>query len=963
MHDMYETFVLRALDMLVVSKETKHQLRSSLVRYYAAGVRDAPTESAKRQIFAKASAQVNVFNRQGEATTMMHFVTRSVLLSVAPTSASAEKRENLRQARAMLDQVLSVVETYVPAKLESAALYFEAREYKKALIEYSESLLLEPSLGANVRVQMALCFVKLGKEAKARAAFERALALEENHLGALIGLGLALLNDGNAPEGMKYMARAYKVDKTNPIVLNTLADHYFHRGAIKKSRALAQQVLEASHSPLLNAEALYLIGRVCHAQDDLDQAYEYYKGAIELRPNYPLALYGAAQVNISRNKLSRALSALRSVLKYQPGNFEALSAIGHIYTIQRKRPEALAALKEALNVVPDDVDTLIEYASLIDAHKPQEALEKYTMAMTSMVQAEKPIPAALHNNIGVLSGVLGDYDGAHASFDAALAVLGVPDAPLAPINRTVTFNRARVLEDARHFEEARNLYRDLLGAYPSFVDCHLRLGCIARTLGDYSSASNHVKDAFAINDNDISAWSLSGMLHVERKEFQPAQRAFEHILGTVSSKDAYSLIALGNIFYASVRPSESKTLKWLDKARSFFKRVLRLDPSNVYAANGIGLVLGDMGELGAAKLVFDSVREASPQMADVYVNLGHCALYHKHYAKAIKNYEMAQSFSHPSDVMILLFIGRAHFDNGDYVAARRILAKAMHVEPSNVTVRFDFALALQHDATRILQMPKDQRRVHHVERAIRLLTMARKEYNYLFVNRLASRAKDYLKYCDEALSNAEMTLEAAKIMQETMEAARAAREAQEAEQAAAEAAAAAAAAAAKAAEEAEREAQVAAQKARLASITENWDVRQASRKRRKRKKSGPSDSQDLPESDDLPPPIVEGEWVDDQGEEDAYVPGQDEEGDQVVGMDVEGQEEEEEGGAAPVEGPPRKRHKKIIESDSDSDDDQPAPPAEPAAPVEPAVPAEPEQVAEPAEPAEPQDDQQQGGDE
>jgi len=41
---------------------------------------------------------------------------------------------------------------------------------------------------------LGLCFLKLGNESRARMAFERALELDENCVGALVGLAIMDLN-------------------------------------------------------------------------------------------------------------------------------------------------------------------------------------------------------------------------------------------------------------------------------------------------------------------------------------------------------------------------------------------------------------------------------------------------------------------------------------------------------------------------------------------------------------------------------------------------------------------------------------------------------------------------------------------------------------------------------------------------------------------------------------------------
>ena len=73
---------------------------------------------------------------------------------------------------------------------------------------------------------------KLGNLAKARLAFDRALDLDKHCVGALVGLAVLDLNmkkPENIRKGVQKLSLAYKIDITNPMVLNHLANHFFFK--------------------------------------------------------------------------------------------------------------------------------------------------------------------------------------------------------------------------------------------------------------------------------------------------------------------------------------------------------------------------------------------------------------------------------------------------------------------------------------------------------------------------------------------------------------------------------------------------------------------------------------------------------------------------------------------------------------------------------------------------------------
>lgn len=79
---------------------------------------------------------------------------------------------------------------------------------------------------------MGHCFAKMNKLEKARLAFERALQLDDQCVGALVGLAIMDLNL-NTPDsiksGVQRLSKAYSIDPQNPMVLNHLANHFFFK--------------------------------------------------------------------------------------------------------------------------------------------------------------------------------------------------------------------------------------------------------------------------------------------------------------------------------------------------------------------------------------------------------------------------------------------------------------------------------------------------------------------------------------------------------------------------------------------------------------------------------------------------------------------------------------------------------------------------------------------------------------
>ena len=115
-------------------------------------------------------------------------------------------------------------------------------------------------------------------------------------------------------------------------------------------------------------------------------------------------------------------------------------------------------------------------------------------------------------------------------------------------------------------------------------------------------------------------------------------------------QDTYAVLSLANIDFALAGAPDKlhEREERLKRACKCYRKVLDKDPSNQYAANGVGMVLAENARLEEAKAVFMAVREACPDNPQVWFNLGHVFLalgnpqqateMYKSCAKRIKQY-------------------------------------------------------------------------------------------------------------------------------------------------------------------------------------------------------------------------------------------------------------------------------------------------------------------------------------
>lgn len=354
---------------------------------------------------------------------------------------------------------------------------------------------------------------------------------------------------------------------------------------------------------------------------------------------------------------------------------------------------------------------------------------------------EPEVPAEIYNNVAALHFCSNNYREASSYYELALKRCKVEmehdDHYFNLIQVTISYNLGRMHEALHEYNKADVIYKDILRKYPNYVDCYLRLGCMARDAGQIYEASDWFKEALQVEKDHPDAWSLIGNLHLAKQEWGPGQKKFERILAQkATSEDTYSIVALGNVWLQTLylkSQDKEKERRHQDRAISMYRQALKLDPKNIYAANGIGAVLAHKGCINEAREVFGQVRESTADFSDVWVNIAHVYLELKQYVNAIQMYENCHRRFYPhSNAEILMYIARAYYKWGKLTECKNVLLKIRRIAPNDSLIIFNLALVLKKIAISVLEDVKSS--LSPVVQAVTELGLARKYFTYLMTH-------------------------------------------------------------------------------------------------------------------------------------------------------------------------------------------------------------------------------------
>ncbi|OAF71724.1 RNA polymerase-associated protein CTR9 [Intoshia linei] len=692
--------------------------------------------------------------------------------------------DKVEQAETQFNYVLSKDQRCVPALLGKACLLYNAKDYKQSLNFYRKVLRLIPNGPPCIRVGIGHCFTKLENFDRARIAYRRTLDLDPNCVSALIGLALIETNSKtieNVKKGVELLTKAYSLDQNRAMILNHLANHFFYKQDYKKVNSLAIHAFQNTKNESMKAESCYLLAKVHHIQKDYKKSFQYYFQCNQYSSSkFVLPYFGLAQMYLNNHEYNNAIAALERILKTFPDNYETLKMLASLYLKSGKHEKMNLARKYLENITKchnDDIEAWIEYAQVLENFDPSlsiDTYEKLIKTLTNVMQIEVPVEilnnvGSLHYNLNNFEKSLNYYKKAKMYAETQLDIK--KDEYFSSLIHTVNYNIGLACEALNKFNEANNVYKQVLKKCPQYVDCYFRLGSMARDNGQIYNASDWYKTALQYNKDDKEAWSLIGNLHYFKNEWGASQKKFERILLKTDKNDAYSMIALGNIWLQSLQSGNrdrDKDKRHYDRAMQLYTTVLKNDDQNIWAAHGIGCLLAQRRLFNEARDVFSQVREATNEFSDVWINIGHVYFEQQHYMAAIQMYEncLAKFYKYPN-IEILMYLARSYMRLNRLKDCLTVLKKARHIQPTSTMIIYNQALVLQRMARNYME--DERSKLIQVEEAILNLNLAMKIFSLLMNHDVQERfefnmAKIQHQNCSDLLSQTKYQLERSRAL-------------------------------------------------------------------------------------------------------------------------------------------------------------------------------------------------------
>lgn len=430
-------------------------------------------------------------------------------------------------------------------------------------------------------------------------------------------------------------------------------------------------------------------------------------------------IQGSRMLSSQLDAYLRALSAVIIQEEAATGTSTGASAVS-------KASEQALLLLQGTDPQQLPPEALAVYAELVDHQDPDFALRLYTLLTKHW---KDPM---VWNNIAALNARRSRYEDAHAALQQAFRLLTsdqdlsmerwMPDPSFlrdSPSHLTFAYNLGRLLESMGEVTRAEEIYRCIHEQFPSYVDATLRLGVLAEQYAkDWSVAETYYRQAVP-NPRAVTALAF---LAQARGQVEEAQQWFEYFIRRKKlhksldmQYEARSYCDMITAAYyitlarATARHHQHRRHKFLVAAGNLLLGVLERSRDNVAAMLLLGVYFRELNLLSEAEEALSAVVQLGP-VAAAEPSIVECARANLIAVHLLRGASAPTSLRNvvrlveehlllaPNESAALVALAAAHFGLAQYRASVDVLQRAIRLQPTALSMWFDFGLALAREA-------------------------------------------------------------------------------------------------------------------------------------------------------------------------------------------------------------------------------------------------------------------------
>ena len=487
------------------------------------------------------------------------------------------KKNNMNQAKVVLDQAISINPNYAEAILLLADINLRSG-HGEAVIEPMTRLLKRSPELRSAALLLAAAYGSLDRFDDAAVVTGEEAKLAPRDPQAQMALGLTLRQAKRNDEARQAFEKAAELAPDNLWPVDQLVE----LDLLEKHFDTAQQRIDRHFQKTPDSPAAHFFkGKILVAEEKWGPAETELQKTLQLDPNFGGAYDLLVQTYLVTNKLPQALSQLQTQLSKNPNDASALMTLALLHERTNEFAKARDAYEHLLSLKPDLVSALNNLACLY-ADRLNDLGKAYDLARKARdLQGNDP---AIADTFGWILSKRGEYQQALAILQGSAAKL--PDSPEVQFHLGMT---AYVMGQPDLARVALQKAASATNDFPGKEESKRHLALLKNDAAAAPELSVSQLEAMAKKQpNDVIAQTRLGEAYEKQGAADKAAAAFEQVL-KLNPRLASATTKLAQL-YAGPLQNKEKALAYAKKARE-------LTPNDPQVTSILGKVAYQSGNL------------------------------------------------------------------------------------------------------------------------------------------------------------------------------------------------------------------------------------------------------------------------------------------------------------------------------------------------------------------------------
>jgi len=504
------------------------------------------------------------------------------------------------------------------------SLYDFQDEYERALLEYYQALLYNPSSAQIHKV--------VGRDQIRLQNFETALI---------------------------HLNKSHDFNPRDRETLNYLAEVYYNLNQFQNSIHYYNKllVLDPYNSSVQNN----LIFLYSHLKME-DELLKFYKKMMDYYPNDNKYAVQYALSNIKQRNIPEAQKVLEEVVRSDSTEINALLVLGNLYEVQKDTLNAIKTYKTILALDPSNDEVLNRIYRTLRAQENWAEIENI---FTSLLES--------HQDNTQVRLILAETYYFQEKNDQAAAILE-------PVLSDETYRLAafellgRIAFDREDFGKAEEYFTSLIEETPQNRFSWLFLAVIYNRQNAYQKSLSILERSLNVHPEDVDLLSMYGstlsQVNRDREAIVPLEKALQ-----MDQDNMATLTSIAAVY---------DKLKMWNKSDSLYEEALIKSPDNALLLNNFSYSLAQRDlELDKALKMVNRALEIDPENG-AYLDTKGWILYKKgNFREALRYIQQALD-SREESAEVLEHMGDVYYQLGQLEEAKNYWKKALEKDPQNL---------------------------------------------------------------------------------------------------------------------------------------------------------------------------------------------------------------------------------------------------------------------------------------